>query len=61
MNKKQGGDQMTQFSLEKILKSQQTIKQAKVIQEVVTAEVSKLSHFVINKKQVDQMGQNIQE
>ena len=35
--------------------SQQTNKQMKVIQEVVSPEVSKLSHAVLNKKQGDQM------
>ena len=35
--------------------SQQTIEQTKVIQEVLSSEVSKLSHAVLNKKQGDQI------
>ena len=35
--------------------SQQTNEQTKVIQEVVSPEVSMLNHTVINKKQGDQM------
>ena len=35
--------------------SQQTNEQTKVIQEVVSPEVSMLNHAVINKKQGDQM------
>ena len=35
--------------------SQQTNKQTKGIQEVVSPEVSKLNHAVMNKKQGDQM------
>ena len=35
--------------------SQQTNEQTKVIQEVVSPEVSKLNHAVMNKKQGDQM------
>ena len=34
---------------------QQTIKQAKVIQEVLSPEVSKVNNVVMNKKQGDQM------
>ena len=36
-------------------KSQQIIEQTKVILEVVSPEVSKLNHAVLNKKQGDQM------
>ena len=35
--------------------SYQTIKQTRFIQELVSPEVSKLSHTVMNKKQEDQM------
>ena len=35
--------------------SQQTIKQTKVIQEVVLQELSKLNHAVLNKKQGHQI------
>ena len=35
--------------------AQQTNKQTEIIQEVVSWEVSKLNHAVMNKKQGDQM------
>ena len=38
--------------------SQQTNEQTKVIQEVLSPEVSKLNHDVMNKKQGDQMQLN---
>ena len=35
--------------------SQETNEQTKVVQEVVSPEVSKLNHALVNKKQGDQM------
>ena len=40
---------------QKTNQSQQTNGQTRVIQEVVSPEVSKLNHVVMNKKQGDQM------